>query len=85
MEKCNVLTRTALGEAYSAAQSFFRNNPGGVLTKDLLVAYGYTAHDSVNLTIVDGSPVRFSMSASFNLPGATSFGIDGSGNIIPHS
>jgi len=85
MEKCNRLTRSALGEAYSAAQSFFQNNPGGVLTKDLLLAYGYTPHDSVNLTIVDGSPVRFSLSASFNLPGATSFGIDGSGNIIPHS
>jgi prepilin-type N-terminal cleavage/methylation domain-containing protein len=85
MEKCNLLAKSALGEAYGAAQSYFQSNPAGMVTKDLLMAYGYNPHDSVNLTIVDGSPTKFSMSAIFNLPGATSFGIDGSGNIIPHS
>jgi prepilin-type N-terminal cleavage/methylation domain-containing protein len=85
MEKCNLLTKSALGEAFGAAQSFFQSNPGGALTKDLLFAYGYTPHDSVNLTIINGSPEKFSMSAVFSLPGATSFGVDGSGNIIPHS
>ena len=85
MEKCNLLARAALGEALGAARSYFQSNPEGVLTKDLLVAYGYTPHDSVNLTIVDGSPDKLSMSAVSNLPGATNFGVDGSGNIIPQS
>ena len=85
MEKCNVLARKALGEALGAAQSYFRSNPEGLLTKDLLVAYGYTPHDSVSLTIIDGSLSKFSITANFNIPGATSFGVDGSGNIIPHS
>ena len=85
LEKCNILARTALGEALGAAQSYFQSNPEGLLTKDILVAYGYTPHDSVNLTIIDGSLSKFSISANFNIPGATSFGVDGSGNIIPHS
>jgi prepilin-type N-terminal cleavage/methylation domain-containing protein len=85
LEKCNLLTKSALGEAFGAAQSYFQSNPEGVLTKDLLAAYGYTPHDSVNLTIVDGSPDKLSMSAVSSLPGATNFGVDGSGNIIPQS
>jgi prepilin-type N-terminal cleavage/methylation domain-containing protein len=85
LEKCNVLARAALGEALGAARSYFQSNPEGLLTKDHLVAYGYTPHDSVNLTIIDGSLSKFSISANFNIPGATSFGVDGSGNIIPHS
>jgi prepilin-type N-terminal cleavage/methylation domain-containing protein len=85
LEKCNLLAKSALGEAFGAAQSYFQSNPEGFLTKDILVSYGYTPHESVNLTIIDGSPSKLSMSANFNLPGATSFGIDGSGSIIPHS
>ncbi len=86
MEKCNLLAQSALGQAFSVAQSFFQNNPEGVLTKESLLAYGYTPHESVSLTIVDGSsPAKLSMSAVFNLPGATSFGVDGSGQIIPQS
>jgi prepilin-type N-terminal cleavage/methylation domain-containing protein len=84
MGKCNLLARSVLGQAYGAAQSYFQSNPGGILTKDLLVAHGYTPHDSVNLTIIDGSPAELSMSAVFNIPGATNFGVDGSGTIIPH-
>jgi hypothetical protein len=85
LEKCNLLARSALGQAYDAAQSFFKSNPGDTLTKDLLISYGYNPHENVNLTIIDGSPSRFSMSAVFNIPGATNFGVDGSGSIIPQS
>jgi prepilin-type N-terminal cleavage/methylation domain-containing protein len=85
MQKCNLLAKSVLGDAFGAAQSYFQSNPAGMVTKDLLVAYGYIPHDSVNLMIVDGSPTKFSMSAVFNLPGATTFGIDGSGNILPNS
>jgi prepilin-type N-terminal cleavage/methylation domain-containing protein len=85
MGKCNLLARSVLGQAYEAAQSFFRSNPGGILTKDHLVAHGYTPHDSVNLTIIDGSAADLSMSAVFNIPGAANFEVDGSGMIIPHS
>ena len=83
--KFDFQARAALGEAFGAARSYFQSNPDGFLTKDHLVAYGYTPHDSVNLTIIDGSLSKLSMSATFNIPGATSFEIDGSGNIIPHS
>lgn len=85
MEKCNRLARTDLGEAFGAAQSYFQSNPEGLLSKDLLAAHGYTPHNGVTLTIIDGSLSNLSMSAFFNIPGATSFGVDGSGNIIPHS
>ena len=85
LEKCNLLARSALGQAYDAAQSFFKSNPGDVLTKDILVAHGYNPHENVSLTIIDGSPEKFSMSAVFNIPGATNFGVDGSGNINPQT
>ena len=85
LEKCNLLARSALGQAYDAAQSFFKTNPGDTLTKDLLVSYGYNPDENVNLTIVDGSPDKFFMSAVFNIPGATNFRIDGLGSIIPQS
>lgn len=85
LEKCNLLARSALEQAYDAAQSFFKSNPGDPLTKDLLVSYGYNPNENVNLTIVDGSPDKFFMSAVFNIPGATNFGVDGSGSIIPQS
>ncbi len=84
LEKCNLLARADLGEALGVARSYFQGNPEGLLTKDLLVAHGYTPHDNVNLTIIDGSLSKFSISANFNISGATSFGVDGSGNIIPH-
>lgn len=85
LEKCDLLARSALEQAYDAAQSFFNNNPGDLLTKDLLVSYGYNPNENVNLTIVDGSPDKFFMSAVFNIPGATNFGVDGSGSVIPQS
>jgi type II secretory pathway pseudopilin PulG len=84
MAKFNRIAQTDLQEAYITAQSFFRSNPEGVLTKDLLLAYGYAPNESVNLFIIDGNPTKLSMSAIFNIPGATSFGVDNSGNIISH-
>jgi Tfp pilus assembly protein PilE len=85
LEKCNIMAKAALAQAYNAAQSFFQSHPGDFLTKDLLISYGYTPNENVNLTIIDGSPDKFSMSAVFNIPGATNFGIDSSGSIVPHT
>jgi prepilin-type N-terminal cleavage/methylation domain-containing protein len=81
LQACNRLTISELQQAYGAAQSCFRVNPEGVLNKDLLLAHGYSPNANINLTFIGTAPSNLSISATFNIPGATNFTIDNSGNI----
>jgi hypothetical protein len=74
-----------LGEAYAAAQAFFQSNHKEPLTMGQLATFGYTPSENVSLTIIDGSFSAFSLSAVFNVPGATSFILDPSGKIAPNA
>ena len=83
LEKCNLVAKMDLGEAYAAAQAFFQSNHKEPLTMGQLATFGYTPSENVSLTIIDGSFSAFSLSAVFNVPGATSFILDPSGKIAP--
>jgi type IV pilus assembly protein PilA len=78
---CNLATLKNLQEAYRAAQAYFRINPEGTVTKDILSSYGYLPNENVNLIICGNTPSELSMAAIFNIPEATYYMIDNSGNI----
>ncbi len=81
VEECNQETQRALKDAFTAAQDYLQHEPDGEVTKDILLAYGFTANENINLTVVNGSLNELSMSASFNFPGTMDFLIDSSGRV----
>ena len=81
LTECNLETENALKNAFAAAQSYFAQNPGGVVTKDILLALGFSANENISLTVVNGERSQLSMSAIFNFPEATNFTVDPTGKI----
>jgi len=73
LQVCNQRAMEELQEAYGVAQNYFQKNPDGTLTKDTLLAYGYTPDENVNVTINGDTSSEFSISSSFNIPGAESY------------
>jgi prepilin-type N-terminal cleavage/methylation domain-containing protein len=76
---CNQATMMDLAEAYGAAQGYLGRNPGKDVTKDILLANGFTPNENVSLVILNGSSSNLSMSANFNFPGTASYTISPSG------
>jgi prepilin-type N-terminal cleavage/methylation domain-containing protein len=81
LQACNRLTISELQQAYGAAQDYFRQNPGGDLNTGLVLADGFSPNPNINLTFMGVTPSNLSISAIYNIPGATNFMIDNSGNI----
>jgi type II secretory pathway pseudopilin PulG len=81
LRACNLLTISELQQAYRAAQDYFRQNPEGDLNTGLVLAYGYSPDPNINLTFMGVTPSNLSISAIYNIPGATNFMIDNPGNI----
>ena len=81
LRECDQETQTALKEAFAAARAYLQANPEGLVTKDILLDYGFSANENVSLTVVNGASSELSMSAIFNFPEATTFTIDSSGSI----
>ena len=65
-----------------AAQAFFRDNPQGTLSKESLLAYGYSLDENVNLTINGGDSPDFSLASHFSIPGSDYFTADCEGRIM---
>ena len=76
---CNQATLADLTEAYSAARAYLGGNPGKEVTKDILLANGFTPNENVSLVIVNVSSSDLSMSANFNFPGTANYTINPSG------
>jgi prepilin-type N-terminal cleavage/methylation domain-containing protein len=79
----NSASKSALKNAYDAAQAFYVDSPGGTLTTAALQNYGYSPEPYVNLTVVDGSMLGLSMTASYNQSGAQTYTINFIGSISP--
>jgi prepilin-type N-terminal cleavage/methylation domain-containing protein len=79
----NAASKSALKNAYDAAQAFYAESPGGALTTATLQNYGYSPEAYVNLTVLDGSMLGLSMTASYNQPGAQTYTINSIGSISP--
>jgi len=76
---CNQAALMDLQGAYRTAQLYLGSNPGGEVTKDLLLAQGYIPNENVSLVINDGGVSNLTMSAIFNFPGTADYRMDRSG------
>lgn len=79
--RCNEKAKIELKEAFEAAQKYFAKDPGGSITKDILLDYGYLPSEAVTLLVINGAQPSLQMSAIFSVPGASTFMIDSSGFI----
>jgi prepilin-type N-terminal cleavage/methylation domain-containing protein len=79
--RCNDTAKTQLQEAFAVAQKYFGKEPGGSITKDILMEYGYQPIEEVNLLVINGTRPSLELSATFSVPGALNFRIDSSGSI----
>jgi len=79
--RCNDKAKSELQEAFAVAQKYFGKEPGGSITKDILMEYGYQPSEEVNLLVINGTRPSLELSATFSLPGALNFTVDSSGSI----
>ena len=72
----NAAANVAVRSAYTAAESFFSDSPGGTVSVSLLSVYGYNANVSIILTLGGaGKIVNFTLQAVHS-GGSSSFTID---------
>jgi prepilin-type N-terminal cleavage/methylation domain-containing protein len=80
-DRCNEKAKGELKEAFDFAQKYFAKDPGGSITKDILMEDGYRPSEEVNLLVINGARPSLELSAIFSVPGALNFRIDSSGSI----
>ncbi len=72
----NAAANVAVRSAYTAAESFFSDSPGGTVSVSLLSVYGYNANVSIILTLGGaGKIVNFTLQAVHS-GGSSSFTVD---------
>jgi len=79
--RCSDRAKSELQEAFAVAQKYFAKEPGGSITKDILMQYGYEPSEEINLLVLNGTRPSLELSATFSVPGALNFRIDSSGSI----
>jgi type IV pilus assembly protein PilA len=78
----NTASRSAVKNAYTSAQAFFSDSPGGAVDVAGLSAYGFKQESSVTVTVGAGGITALSISASHSGGGST-FTVDNAGTITP--
>ncbi|MGC9975714.1 MAG: prepilin-type N-terminal cleavage/methylation domain-containing protein [Syntrophales bacterium] len=72
----------AVRDAYTAAQAFFTDSPGGVIAnEDALSAYGYRVDTNVPVTVGGGGVVNSITLQATHTAGGSTFTIDATGGI----
>ena len=71
----NAASRSDIKNAYTAAQAYFSDNPGGVPGLANLVSYGYTQTGNVILAGTLGPEASLSMTTVHSASGATTYSI----------
>jgi len=81
----NAVSKSDLKNAYTAAQAYFTDVPGGTFDAAALTASGYRATPGVVLTITGGTQVTLALTASNTNAGAAaiSYTINSAGVITP--
>jgi type IV pilus assembly protein PilA len=78
----NASSKSEVKNAYTAAQAFFSDSPGGTATLTILTAYGYKQAAATTTTIGDGTSAALSITAVHSGGGST-YGVDSAGAITP--
>jgi type IV pilus assembly protein PilA len=76
----NTAERSAVKNAYTAAQAFYSDSPGGTVTTTELGNYGFRSEANVALTVNGGTISTLNMSAVHNA-GGSAFIVNSSGTI----
>jgi type IV pilus assembly protein PilA len=78
----NASSKSEVKNAYTAAQAFFSDSPGGTVTAAILTAYGYKQGASITTAIGDGTSAALSITAVHSSGGST-YGVNSAGTITP--
>lgn len=79
----NAAAMSDVKNAFTAAQAYFSDNPGGVPTLAHLNSYGYLQTANVSLTGTFGPEGSLSMTAIHSANNATTYTISSAGTITP--
>jgi len=80
----NAGARADIKNAYTAAQAWFADNPGGTVTAAALTTSGYVATQGVTLTVGNGTQAALAMtSVSSNATTPVTYSINAAGQISP--
>ena len=80
----NVSAKADLKNAYTAAQTYFGDNPSGVFDNTSMLANGYVPTVGVTVAITDGSSTGLTMTSVNSLASSpTTYSITAAGAITP--
>lgn len=80
----NAGAKADLKNAYTAAQAWFSDNPGGTVTNAALLTSGYVATTGVTLTVGDGTQVGLTMTSVSTLAATPqTYTVNAAGQITP--
>ncbi len=80
----NTAASADLRNAYTAAQAFFADEPGGAATAAILEDYGYVPTQNVTFTIANGTRAGLSMS-TVHAGGDTTYTVNNVGNFTSNA
>jgi prepilin-type N-terminal cleavage/methylation domain-containing protein len=78
----NTSARADVKNAYTAAQAYFADTPGGTATTTILSSYGYKASSGVTVTVGTGTLAGLSITSSHS-SGDTTYTAAADGTITP--
>jgi type IV pilus assembly protein PilA len=78
----NTAAKSSVKNAYSSAQAFFSDSPGGTADLASLTGYGFRQEGSIVFTVGTGTSAGLSLSASHTGGGST-YTVDNTGAITP--
>jgi type IV pilus assembly protein PilA len=78
----NASSKSEVKNAYTSAQAFFSDSPGGTVTLAILGGYGYKQSTSSTTTVAAGTMSTLSITA-VHTGGGSTFTVDSAGTITP--
>jgi type IV pilus assembly protein PilA len=78
----NASSKSEVKNAYTSAQAFFSDSPGGTVTLAVLTAYGYKQGANSTTTVSAGTLSTLSIT-SVHSGGGSTFGVDSAGTVTP--
>jgi type IV pilus assembly protein PilA len=79
----NAQAKSDIKNAYTAAQAFFSDTPGGTVTTTILTSYGYKPTVNVALSVNSGTIGSLGMQTQETAGGDTTYTVNANGAITP--
>jgi len=79
----NATAKSDLKNAYTAAQAFFSDSPGGTVNLGVLTVYGYTPSVGVTVGVTGGLITNLAMTSVYSPGGTQTYSVNSMGAITP--